>query len=54
VKKVIAYKFIAKDTVEEKILALQEKKQRIVQDIIAEDNSVFKYLDADEIMNLFS
>ncbi len=53
VKKVICYKFIAKDTIEEKILALQEKKRKLVRDIITEDSSVFKNLDAEEIMSLF-
>ncbi len=33
-KNVIAYKFITKDTIEEKILRLQEKKTRLAEDII--------------------
>ena len=33
-KNVIAFKFIAKDTIEEKILRLQEKKTRLADDII--------------------
>jgi superfamily II DNA or RNA helicase len=53
-KKVIAYKFIVKDTVEEKILMLQGKKQKMLNDIIAEDSAVFKHLDVKEIIELFS
>ncbi|NOY07599.1 MAG: DEAD/DEAH box helicase family protein [Spirochaetes bacterium] len=51
--KVTIYKFITKDTVEEKILKLQERKSRLVKDIITTEKSFFKSLDRSEIMNLF-
>jgi non-specific serine/threonine protein kinase len=37
-KNVIATKFITKDTIEEKILQLQQKKQQLADDIISDDN----------------
>jgi superfamily II DNA or RNA helicase len=52
-RKVIAYKLIVKDTVEEKILDLQEKKKRLVREIVAADASFFKSLSKEDILNLF-
>ncbi len=52
--KVIAYKFIVKDTVEEKILLLQEKKKNLFKDLIAEDSSFLKNLSKEDIIELFS
>jgi len=39
-KNVIALKFITKDTIEEKILKLQEKKQQLADDIINNNNKI--------------
>ena len=52
--KVLTYKFIAKDTLEEKILALQESKMKIAQDIITVEESFVKSLTATDIRKLFS
>ncbi|KAA5546553.1 DEAD/DEAH box helicase [Adhaeribacter rhizoryzae] len=51
---VFTYKFISKDTVEEKILALQNKKLQLVTDLISTDESVIKNLTKADIENLLS
>lgn len=51
---VFIYKFITRDTVEEKILALQEKKKLLADNIIETDASVIKEIDADEILELLN
>ncbi len=53
VNKVIIYKLITKDTIEEKILRLQEKKSSLVRDIVTTESSFFKSLNEDEILALF-
>lgn len=53
-KKVISYKLIVKDTVEEKILKLQEKKKNLVEDIVSGEKTFFKSLTKRDIMGLFS
>jgi non-specific serine/threonine protein kinase len=52
-KKVFSYKLITKDTVEEKILLLQEKKKELVRDIITTDTSVMKSLTREDVDALF-
>ena len=52
--KVIAYKFIAKDTVEDKILEMQDRKKMLVEDVVSTESSFFKSLGKDDITNLFS
>ncbi|MCK5824870.1 MAG: SWIM zinc finger family protein [Ichthyobacteriaceae bacterium] len=52
-KKVIAYRMIAKGTIEEKIMNIQSKKRKVASDIIQTDESVFKELSQDDIMDLF-
>ncbi len=52
-KKVFSYKLITKDTVEEKILLLQEKKKELVRDIITTDTSVMKSLTREDVDSLF-
>lgn len=47
--RVMAYKLISKDTVEEKILQLQESKKGLSDAIINSDTSVLKKLTLDEI-----
>lgn len=49
-----AYRFIAKDTVEEKILALQQTKKDIAADLFDEKTSLIKNLSASDIENLFN
>lgn len=53
-KKVFIYKFITKDTLEEKILMLQNSKKKLANDIINTEESFVKSLTQEDIMNLFS
>jgi SNF2 family DNA or RNA helicase len=48
-RNVFAYKMICKDTVEEKILKLQEKKQLLADDLIQEDSGFVKNLSREDI-----
>jgi non-specific serine/threonine protein kinase len=50
---VFVYKIIARGTVEEKILELQEKKRALVRNIIATEASFFKSLTQDDVKGLF-
>ena len=50
---VFIYKIIARGTVEEKILELQEKKRALVKNIIATEASFFKSLTQDDVKGLF-
>ena len=52
-RKVFAYKMICKDTVEEKILKLQERKQMLADDLIQEESGFVKNLTRDDIEFLF-
>jgi non-specific serine/threonine protein kinase len=53
-KPVFVYKIITRDTVEEKILQLQEKKRALVKSIILSEGSFFKSLTRDDVKALFS
>jgi SNF2 family DNA or RNA helicase len=53
-RKVFAYKMICKDTVEEKILQLQERKKMLADDLIQEDAGFVKTLSRDDIEFLFN
>lgn len=53
-KKVFIYKFIAKDTVEEKILALQNRKKRLASSLITTEESFFKSLSKDDIKEILN
>ncbi|MEA2041207.1 MAG: C-terminal helicase domain-containing protein, partial [Bacteroidota bacterium] len=53
-KKVIAYRMICKNTIEEKIMKYQEKKQKIASEIISTDDSFVKQLDKNDIEDLFA
>ncbi|MCC7119661.1 MAG: DEAD/DEAH box helicase, partial [Anaerolineales bacterium] len=52
-KPVFVYKIIARDTVEEKILQLQEKKRALIKNIIATEASFFKSLTQEDVKGLF-
>jgi non-specific serine/threonine protein kinase len=52
-RKVFAYKMICKDSVEEKILQLQQKKKMLADDLIQEDSNFVKTLSRDDIEFLF-
>ncbi|WNJ18644.1 SNF2-related protein [Pontibacter sp. G13] len=49
---VIYYKFITKDTIEEKILNLQRVKAKLSDDIIAVEEDIYKSLDAVDLEEL--
>jgi superfamily II DNA or RNA helicase len=51
---VIAYRLIARDTVEEKILELQARKRELAESIISEDNSVLRGLAVEDLELLLS
>ncbi len=51
--KVFTYKFIARDTVEEKILKLQESKLKLAKNLITIEESFVKSLSKEDITNLF-
>lgn len=53
-KTVFTYKFITKDTVEEKILALQQQKKELASSIITNEESFIKTINVDEIIDLLS
>ena len=53
-QQVFAYKMICKDTIEEKILAIQEKKLAVSQDIIHTESGFIKKLSPKDIEGLFS
>ena len=52
-KKVFAYRMICKDTVEEKIVQYQQKKQAVAADIIQAEESFMKQLSVEDIRGLF-
>lgn len=51
---VFAYRLIAKDTVEEKVLALQQSKRDLADAIISADNSVIRNLSREDLDLLLS
>lgn len=53
-KKVFIYKFISKDTVEEKILALQKKKKVYSEELIQVEESFVKSLSPEDIALLLT
>jgi len=53
-KPVFVYKLIARDSVEEKIVQLQEQKQDLVNQLITTERSFFKSLKTEDISVLFS
>jgi SNF2 family DNA or RNA helicase len=54
VNKVFAYRMICKDTVEEKILQLQEKKRSLAADLVADEAGFVKHLTQEDVVYLFS
>jgi hypothetical protein len=53
-KNIFAYRMICKDTIEDKILKLQEKKRALAKDLIADDASFVKSLTKEDVEYLFS
>ena len=50
---VFAYKMICKDSIEEKILEIQEKKKEVADDVISTESSFIKNITEDDIKVLF-
>ena len=53
-RRVFAYRLIARDTVEEKILALQDRKRELADSIVRADDSMLATLSAEDIELLLS
>jgi hypothetical protein len=51
---VFAYRLIAKDTVEEKVLELQQTKRNLADSIINADNSIMRNLTREDLELLLS
>ena len=49
-RKVISYKMIARGTIEEKILKMQEEKTALMDGIMGEDSTMFSSMSEDEVM----
>lgn len=52
-KTVFVYKYVVKESVEEKILSLQQQKRLLAESIIMADESFFKSLSKEDILRLF-
>lgn len=53
-KNIFAYRMICRDTIEDKILQLQEKKRSLAKELIADDASFVKSLSREDVEYLFS
>lgn len=53
-KKVMVYRMVVKDSIEEKMLVLQEKKKALVENLIASDAKAFKNLEKEDILDIFN
>ncbi|WP_224999894.1 DEAD/DEAH box helicase [Cesiribacter sp. SM1] len=53
-KRVFAYRMICKDTVEEKIIQLQEQKKLLSEELVSSGEGVMKNLSREDIVALFS
>src|SRR6185436_5957106 len=53
-KNIFAYRMICKDTIEDKILQLQERKRSLARDLIADDDGFVKNLTKEDVEYLFS
>jgi SNF2 family DNA or RNA helicase len=53
-RRVFAYRLIARDTVEEKIVALQDRKRDLADSIVRADESIISALTPEDVELLFS
>jgi len=53
-KSVFAYKMVCKDSIEEKIIRLQEKKKKLSEELISADEGFVKSLTEEDVKYLFS
>lgn len=54
VNNIFAYRMICKDTIEDKILVLQEGKRALAKDLITDDTGFVKSLTREDVEYLFS
>ncbi|HVK40202.1 MAG TPA: SNF2-related protein [Candidatus Kapabacteria bacterium] len=53
-QRVFAYRIVARDTIEEKVLELQQRKRELADAIISADNSLIRGIDRDDLELLLS
>lgn len=53
-KNIFAYRMICKDTIEDKILQLQERKRSLAKDLVSDDSGFVKSLTREDVEYLFS
>jgi non-specific serine/threonine protein kinase len=53
-KNIFAYRLICRETIEEKMLQLQERKRVLAHELVSDDNAFFKRLTRDDIAYLLS
>ena len=53
-KNIFAYRMICTDTVEDKILKLQDRKRSLAKELISDEEGFVKSLTKDDIAYLFS
>ncbi len=53
-KNIFAYRMICKDTIEDKIMLLQERKRQLAKELIADDATFVKALSREDVEYLFS
>jgi SNF2 family DNA or RNA helicase len=52
-KTIVFYRMICVDTIEDKIIQLQEKKRALARDLITDDTSFVKSLTREDVEHLF-
>ncbi|MCS7085813.1 MAG: DEAD/DEAH box helicase, partial [Bacteroidia bacterium] len=52
-RSVFVYKFISKDSIEEKILKLQQHKSKLAEEVVKSESGFFKALDKNDLIDLF-
>ena len=53
-KNIFAYRMICRDTIEDKILQLQERKRALAAELITDDATFVKSLSREDVEYLFS
>jgi SNF2 family DNA or RNA helicase len=53
-RSVFAYRMICKDTIEEKIIQLQQRKKMLAEELVGEDDGFVKNLTEEDVAYLFS
>jgi non-specific serine/threonine protein kinase len=53
-KNIFAYRLICRNTIEEKMIQLQERKRALANDLVADDGAIIKRLTKDDLLFLLS